>query len=52
VEGLDKFEGGNNDEDNDGDIILEEEDSSMVQELQDMDDVVFTLDEADDDAQT
>jgi hypothetical protein len=39
--GLDEFEGGDDDEDDGGDI---------VQELQDMEDVVFTLDEADDDA--
>ena len=48
VEGLDEFEG--DDEDNGGDIVSDEEYSSMVQELQDMDNVVFTLDKADDDA--
>ena len=50
VEGLDEFEGGNDEEDDGGDIVLEEEYSSMVQELQEMDNVVFTLDKADDNA--
>ena len=52
VEGLDEFEGGDDDEDV-GDIVLDEdyeEYSSMVQESHDMDDVVFTLDDADDNA--
>jgi hypothetical protein len=31
---------------------MSKEDSSMVQEWQDMDDIVFTLDEADDNALT
>ena len=48
VERLDEFEGGDNDEEDGGDIVLDEEYSSMVQELQDMDDVVFTLNKADD----
>ena len=47
VEGLDEFEGGDDDEDDGGDIVLDEEYSSMVQE---MDNVVFTLDKADDNA--
>ena len=48
--GLDEFEGGDDDEDDGGDIVLDEEYSSMVQELQEMDDIVFTLDKADDNA--
>ena len=43
MEGLDEFGGDNDDEDDGGDIVLDEEYCSMVQELQDMDDVVFTL---------
>ena len=50
MEGLDEFEGGDEDEDDGVDIVLDEEYSSMVQELQEMDDVVFTLDKADDNA--
>ena len=50
MEGLDEFEGGDDDEDDGGDIVLDEEYSSMVQELQEMDDLVFTLDKADDNA--
>ena len=51
MKGLDEFEGGDDNEDDGGDIVLDEEYSSLVQELvQDVDDVVFTLDEADDDA--
>ena len=50
MERLDEFEGGDDDDDDGGDIVLDEEYSSMVQELQDMDDIVFTLNEADDDA--
>ena len=33
VEGLDEFEGGNDDEDDGGDFVLDEEYSSMVQVL-------------------
>ena len=50
VERLDEFEGGNDDEDDGGDVVLDEEYSSMVQELREMDDVVFTLNKADDNA--